>query len=260
MLRPLRGTIAVLVWFAASGIASAQEVQTPQGAIPGQYIVVLNDQQVARDDVRGLATAAMRQYGGSIVHVYERALRGYTARMSATAAAALARNPRVRYVEQDSVREIVATQTGATWGLDRIDQRDRPLDGNYTYESAAQGVHVYIIDTGVRPTHTEFGGRVSATGHTSITDGNGTNDCFLAFAWDGVGAERLLVVVNYAPNRSQCYVRPPVPDMTGRRWMLADLLGDAAYERDGDDLQARGLYLDLGPWQYHVFDVKPAAP
>jgi hypothetical protein len=91
-------------------------------------------------------------------------------------------------------------------------------------------------------------------------EGNGTNDCFLAFAWDGVGAERLLVVVNYASNRSQCYVRPPVPDMTGRRWLLADLLGDAAYERDGDDLQARGLYLDLGPWQYHVFDVKPAAP
>ena len=91
-------------------------------------------------------------------------------------------------------------------------------------------------------------------------DGNGTNDCFLAFAWDGVGAERLLVVVNYAPNRSQCYVRPPVPDMTGRNWLLADLLGDAAYERDGDDLQARGLYLDLDPWQYHVFDVKPAPP
>jgi len=177
MLRPVRSAIAVVVWLAAIGIASAQEVQTPQGAIEGQYIVVLNDQQVARDDVRGLATAAIRQYGGSIVHVFDRALRGYTVRVSATAAAALARNPRVRYVEQDSVREIVGTQTAATWGLDRIDQRDLPLDGNYTYESAAQGVHVYIIDTGVRPTHAEFGGRVSATGYSAITDSNGTNDC-----------------------------------------------------------------------------------
>jgi len=103
-------------------------------------------------------------------------------------------------------------------------------------------------------------GRWQLLGCTPAWEGNGTNDCFLAFAWDGVGAERLLVVVNYAPNRSQCYVRPPVPDMTGRSWLLADLLGDAAYERDGDDLQARGLYLDLDPWQYHVFDVKPAAP
>ena len=96
--------------------------------------------------------------------------------MSATAAAALARNPRVRYIEQDSERFIVDTQLGATWGLDRIDQRDLPLSGAYTYTTFAAGVNVYVIDTGIRTTHTEFGGRASS-GFTSVADGNGTNDC-----------------------------------------------------------------------------------
>ena len=169
--------LAVLLSMAVTPGVSAQEVQTPQGAIPDQYIVVLEDERVAAANVRGLADAAVRRVGGVVLHVYERALRGYTARMSATAAAALARSPGVRYVEQDSVREIVATQTGATWGLDRIDQRDRPLDGSYTYDTTAQGIHVYVIDTGVRPTHNEFGGRVSAAGFTAINDGRGTGDC-----------------------------------------------------------------------------------
>ncbi len=108
--------------------------------------------------------------------MYENAIRGFTVTMSATAAAALARHPRVRYIEQDSERFIVDTQLGATWGLDRIDQRDLPLNGAYTYTTFAAGVNVYVIDTGIRTTHTEFGGR-AVSGFTSITDGNGTNDC-----------------------------------------------------------------------------------
>jgi serine protease len=177
MVRTMRGAILVLVWLSLTAAASAQEIQTPENAIPGQYIVVLNEQRVSRAQVRTLADDVARQYGGRVLRVYERALRGYAVALSATAAAALARSPQVRYVEQDSVREIVAVQTGATWGLDRIDQRDRPLDGNYTYNTTAPTVHAYIIDTGIRRTHGDFGGRVSATGFTSITDGNGTNDC-----------------------------------------------------------------------------------
>jgi subtilisin family serine protease len=138
---------------------------------------VLNEQRVSRAQVRTVADDVARQYGGRVLRVYERALRGYAVALSATAAAALARNPQVRYIEQDSVRETVAVQSGATWGLDRIDQRDRPLDGSYTYDTTAPTVHAYIIDTGIRRTHGDFGGRVSATGFTSITDGNGTNDC-----------------------------------------------------------------------------------
>jgi hypothetical protein len=77
----------------------------------------------------------------------------------------------------------------------------------------------------------------------------------LAFAWHGPGDERLVVTVNYAPNQSQCYVRLPFTDLGHRRWRFADVLGTAAYEREGDDLQAHGLYLDVPPWQAHVFSL-----
>jgi glycosidase len=87
-------------------------------------------------------------------------------------------------------------------------------------------------------------------------EGNGSSDAFVACAWQGEESERLVVVVNYAPHQSQCYVRLPFDDLAGRAWKLADLTGEAAYDRDGDDLNARGLYLDLRPWQYHVFSFR----
>jgi hypothetical protein len=84
-------------------------------------------------------------------------------------------------------------------------------------------------------------------------DGNGTWDCFLAYAWESDGGDRLLVTVNYAPNQSQCYIRMPFPDLAGRTVRLKDLMGPAEYDRDGDALLSGGLYLDLPPWGYHVF-------
>jgi hypothetical protein len=84
-------------------------------------------------------------------------------------------------------------------------------------------------------------------------EGNWTWDCFLAFAWQGPDGKRLLVTVNSAPNQSQCYVRLPFVDLGNSQWRLQDLMGDVTYEREGDDLQARGLYLDVPPWQAHVF-------
>ena len=88
-------------------------------------------------------------------------------------------------------------------------------------------------------------------------DGNWTWDCFLAFAWHGPGAERLLATVNYAPNQSQCYVRLPFTDLGNSQWRLQDMLGTATYNRDGNDLRARGLYLDVLPWQASVFVLTP---
>jgi hypothetical protein len=86
-------------------------------------------------------------------------------------------------------------------------------------------------------------------------DGNWTWDCFLAFAWRGADEEWLLAVVNYAPNQSQCYVRFPFPNLSNQHWRLTDLLGDAQYKRDGNDLAARGLYLDVPPWRAQVFSL-----
>jgi hypothetical protein len=86
-------------------------------------------------------------------------------------------------------------------------------------------------------------------------DGNWTSDCFLAFAWQGPGEHRLVVTVNFAPNQSQCRVRLPFTDLGNGQWRFKDLLGDATYDRDGNDLQAGGLYLDAPPWQACVFSV-----
>ena len=84
-------------------------------------------------------------------------------------------------------------------------------------------------------------------------EGNWTWDCFVAFAWQSPAGERLLVAVNYAPNQSQCYVRLPFGDLDGGQWKVADQMEDVVYERDGKDLQARGLYLDTPAWKTSVF-------
>jgi glycosidase len=87
-------------------------------------------------------------------------------------------------------------------------------------------------------------------------DGNWTWDCLLVFSWIGPGGERLLVAVNYAPNQSQCYVPLPFADLGNRRWRLQDVLGEATYDREGNDLQARGVYLDMAPWRTAVYSLK----
>jgi hypothetical protein len=79
---------------------------------------------------------------------------------------------------------------------------------------------------------------------------------FLAFAWDGANGQRFLVVVNYGPTQGQCYVRLSCEDLRGRQVVLRDLLGPARYERGGDDLLGRGLYVDMPEWGYHIFEVR----
>jgi len=86
-------------------------------------------------------------------------------------------------------------------------------------------------------------------------DGNGSNDAFIAFAWQGADGVRVLVAVNYAAHPSQCHVRGSFGDLAGRSWRLRDLLGDAVYDREGNDLAKNGLYLDVAPWQCHAFEL-----
>jgi len=87
-------------------------------------------------------------------------------------------------------------------------------------------------------------------------DGNGSWDAFIAHSWQGSGNERMLIAVNYSPHPSQCYVPLPFPEIRNRSVVLKDSLNPVSYIREGNDLLERGLYLDLQPWSYHVFDLE----
>jgi subtilisin family serine protease len=169
-------SVAVLVFTAAQGQNGGPKFRRLRAdkKIANQYIVVLKD-DVA--DVDGEAHRLARDFGGDRNggHNYNRAIKGFSVRWDEQQALRLAEDPRVAFVEEDGVVSLDAVQTGATWGLDRIDQRDLPLDGNYTFNATGAGVKAYIIDTGIRATHTQIAGRV-ISGFTAINDGLGTND------------------------------------------------------------------------------------
>jgi subtilisin family serine protease len=141
-------------------------------AVPGSYIVVFKtsvsdvDRQV--DDI-SLAQGISAQYR------YQHALKGFSATLSPAAVTALRNDPRVDYIEQNQVAHAVGSQTGATWGIDRIDQRALPLNTTYNYNQTGTGIDAYIIDTGIRFTHNEFGGR-AVTGVDEITPGGTAAD------------------------------------------------------------------------------------
>jgi subtilisin family serine protease len=144
--------------------------------IADQYIVAF---RTSPSDVSSEARRVAASYNASISFVYRQAIHGFAARMSAAKAAAMARDPDIAYVEQDravSLASVEMLETGGAWGLDRIDSRSG-LDRVYNYALTGAGVDVYIIDSGIRKTHSEFGGRAIAA-YSSVADGKGANDCY----------------------------------------------------------------------------------
>lgn len=180
---------SIVVGLAASGLIATVSVPAiaaePTGtirsaggatAVADSYIVVFKDSSVSRSRVGARATDLAERHGARVARTYTAALRGAEIRASAAVAAKIAADPSVAYVEQNHTVALAGTQTNPpSWGLDRIDQRNLPLNNSYTYPNTAPSVHAYIIDTGIRLSHNDFDGR-AVSGFDAV-DGGSADDC-----------------------------------------------------------------------------------
>jgi len=191
MKKPLNRLVLGLVLITIAVGAQAQlsaesaKFQAASHPVPGEYIVVLKE-DVARlatesrssaPEIRAVAEAITSQYRVKLQQSYSHVLRGFVIEADKRTLSSLLLDDRIAFIEENGVVTVSqTTQNNATWGLDRADQRDLPLNGSYIYDNSGSGVRAYIIDTGIRASHTNFGGRVQS-GFSAINDGNGSNDC-----------------------------------------------------------------------------------
>ncbi|MEN3305497.1 MAG: hypothetical protein V7603_1699 [Micromonosporaceae bacterium] len=162
---------------AATPTGQVRDFGLSAGAIADRYIVVLKNRTASSAAVKAEALTLTSRFGGTVTHEYTSSLRGFSARMSAAQAKRMAARAEVAYVEQDRVVKVAGTQSPTpSWGLDRIDQPYRPLDSSYTYAGTASTVHAYIIDTGIRISHTDFGGRATY-GYNFVDGTTDAADC-----------------------------------------------------------------------------------
>ncbi|MCZ2828340.1 S8 family peptidase [Modestobacter sp. VKM Ac-2986] len=152
-----------------TGVGAGTASAAPQAQ--DTYIVSLTPGSPAA----AIAAQAVQRLGGEVDHVYTAALTGFAVTLPTTVAARLSTLPGVASVELDQPVQLAATQSGATWGLDRVDQRALPLSSSYSYTATGAGVTAYVIDTGVRLDHTDLAGR-AVSGYDAV-DGGTADDC-----------------------------------------------------------------------------------
>ncbi|MEV6565337.1 S8 family peptidase [Streptomyces kronopolitis] len=175
--------LAAAVPLSAGQVSRAQEpqaapaVRTTAHALPGRYLVVLKDRTLPTRSVRAVSARLVRAYGGTVRRSFGAALKGWSAAMTADQAHRVAADPRVAYVEQDTAVRASGVQSDPpSWGLDRIDQRALPLDRSYRYPGTADKVTAYVVDSGIRTSHTQFQGR-AGVGADEVNDGKNGQDC-----------------------------------------------------------------------------------
>jgi subtilisin family serine protease len=231
----------VVVFFlalaSAVSTAEAGQLNTGENPVKDRYIVVLKQGVAQRPEalsapglsVREVVQTLVLLHGGRVEKTFEHALQGSLLTMTEAQARALAQDPRVAYVDQDRILPLDTTYQALPmqWGLNRIDERDLPLNNHFTYTTTGAGVNAYILDSGIDGSDMELGSRV-VNAYTAIQDGSGNplhGDCnghgtkvakALGGSISGVAKEvtlnavRVATVCNCAPTTSGAQVDPPL--------------------------------------------------
>jgi len=167
-----------------AGKAKNDKLRKNSNKIENSYIVVLDENVIGERGRFSIAPYVAQElaatHRGQLKHVYQHAINGFAIEMTPEEAERLSMDFRVAYVEEDGIVTADATQTNPPWGLDRIDQRSRPLNAIYTFNRTGAGVFAYVIDTGIRTAHTQFGGRAANVfdafgGNGQDCNGHGTH-------------------------------------------------------------------------------------